>query len=306
MIVLGCSWAPWDWGDCISQYLGDALEWAIGSLFKLIFDAIKFVVIEAVEFVMKAVGTLWIDIDTPALGNNSAIAFVQERTLWILIFAATIAMIVGGVRMALAQRGEAVRDIIKSLITMVVVSAGAVAFAGALIQIADSFSEWIVDAAIRGGPPPQPIPGQPTPAQSTFATRIGEILVNPLKTEGVGLMLVIVMGILMIITSLIQLALMVVRYGMLILLVGVLPLTAAATNTEAGMMWFKRAVAWLAGFILYKPIAAIIYAAAITLIGTPEGATDETLAVITGVAMMMLAVVALPAILRFVSPKTGS
>lgn len=291
MISLGCSWAPWDWGDCISEKLGDALEWAIGSLFNLIFDAIKAVVIKAVEMVMKAVGTLWIDIDTPAFGNNSAIAFVHDRTLFILIFAATIAMIVGGVRMALAQRGEAVRDIIRSLITMVVVSAGGVAFAAALIEIADRFSEWIVDEAIGG---------------SDFSTRIGEILVNPLKTEGVGLMLVIVMGILMIITSLIQLALMVVRYGMLILLVGVLPLTAAATNTEAGMMWFKRAVAWLAGFILYKPIAAIIYAAAITLIGTPEGATDETLAVITGVAMMMLAVVALPAILRFVSPKTGS
>ncbi|ADB35980.1 hypothetical protein Kfla_6992 [Kribbella flavida DSM 17836] len=290
MIPLGCSWAPWDWGDCISQYLGDALEWAIGSLFKLIFDAIKFVVIKAVEAVMKAVGTLWIDIDTPDLGGNSAVAFLQERTLFILIFVATIAMIIGGVRMAIAQRGEAVRDIIKSLLTMVVVSTGGVAFATALIQIADAFSEWIVDEAI---------------GQSNFSTRIGEILVNPLKTEGVGLMLVIVMGILMVITSLVQLALMVIRYGMLILLVGVLPLTAAATNTEAGMMWFKRAVAWLAGFILYKPIAAIIYAAAITLIGTPQGAPDKTLAVITGVAMMMLAVVALPAILRFVSPKTG-
>ncbi len=291
MIPLGCSWAPWDWGDCIAEKLGDALEWAIGSLFELIFDAIKFVIVKAVELVMDSLGTLWIDVKTPELGENSAIAFLQERTLWILVLVGTVAMIVGGVRMAISQRGEAVRDIIKSLITMVVVSAGGVAFAAALIEIADRFSEWIVDEAIGG---------------SDFSTRIGEILVNPLKTEGVGLMLVIVMGILMIVTSLIQLALMVVRYGMLILLVGVLPLTAAATNTEAGMMWFKRAVAWLAGFILYKPIAAIIYAAAITLIGTPEGATDETLAVITGVAMMMLAVVALPAILRFVSPKTGS
>jgi hypothetical protein len=71
------------------------------------------------------------------------------------------------------------------------------------------------------------------------------------------------------------------------------------------MMWFKRAVAWLAGFILYKPIAAIIYAAAIRQIATPSGAPDATLKVIMGVTMMALAVVALPAILRFVSPKTG-
>ena len=59
--------------------------------------------------------------------------------------------------------------------------------------------------------------------------------------------LVIFVGILMVITAIIQLALMIVRYGMLVLLVGMLPLTAAATNTEMGMMWFKRALAWLGG-----------------------------------------------------------
>jgi hypothetical protein len=52
-------------------------------------------------------------------------------------------------------------------------------------------------------------------------------------------------------------------------------------------------------------VAALIYATAIFLIGQPEGAADATLKVITGVTMMVLAIVALPAILRFVSPKTG-
>jgi hypothetical protein len=97
---------------------------------------------------------------------------------------------------------------------------------------------------------------------------------------------------------------MIVRYGMLVLLVGVLPLTAAATNTEVGMAWFKRAVSWLAAFILYKPLAALIYATAIRLVGTPAIAPDANLKVVTGVTMMLMAVVALPALLRFVSPKT--
>jgi hypothetical protein len=290
MIVLGCSWAPWDWGDCVSEYLGKALEAVVGSIFKFVFDAIKSVVIAAVQAVMDAVGTLWIDIDTGDVGANSGVAFIQSHTVWILILAATLAVIVGGIQMAVSQRGEPVRDVLKSLFTMVVVSGTGVAFATTLIQISDWFSEWIVNQSLEG---------------KGFSTRIGEILVNPLKTEGVGLMLVIVIGILMVITSLVQLALMVIRYGMLILLVGILPLTAAATNTEVGMAWFKRSVAWLAGFILYKPVAAIIYASAIKLIGTPYGAPNETLSVITGVTMMLLSVVALPAIMRFVSPKTG-
>jgi hypothetical protein len=290
MIVLGCSWAPWNWDDCVTEYLGKAIELTLGSLFDFLFDTLKKVIIDAVVAVLKAVGTLWIEIQTPELGNNSAIQFVQYYTFWILVFAATLSVIIGGVRMAVSQRGEPLRDIIKSLLTMVVVSFASVAFASTLIKVSDVFSKWIIDQSLGSG---------------NFDAKLTEKMTDPLKDNGVGLMLVIVIGILMVISALVQLGLMIIRYAMLVLLVGVLPLTAAATNTEAGMAWFKRAVGWLVGFIIYKPVAALIYATAIFLIGQPEGAADATLKVITGVTMMVLAIVALPAILRFVSPKTG-
>jgi len=295
MISLGCSWAPWDWGDCVSEYLGKALNAVTGGLFSIIFDAIKQVVIAAVDAVLKAVGTLWIDFDTPDVANGSgqaigAAAFIQNHTHWILVVAATISVIIAGIRMALSQRGEPLREVLKSLLTMVIVSGAGVAFAAVLIDIADDFSESIIDEAI---------------GSSSFSERLTNAMMNPLKDQGIGLILVIVIGIAMVITSLVQLGLMVVRYGMLVLLVGAIPLTAAATNTEVGMAWFKRAVGWLAAFIVYKPIAALIYATAIKLVGAPSGAPDATLKVITGVTMMIMAVVALPALLRFVSPRTG-
>ncbi|TDU89968.1 TrbL/VirB6 plasmid conjugal transfer protein [Kribbella voronezhensis] len=290
MLVLGCSLAPWNWDDCARKYLGDAIQAAIGGLFGFLFDTLKKLIVDAVVAVLKAVGTLWVDIKTPGIGNNSAILFVQAYTFWILVFAATISVIIGGVRMAVSQRGEPLRDIMKSLLTMVVVSGAGVAFASTLITVSDVFSRWIIQQSI---------------GESNFDEKLTEKMTNPLKDSGVGLMLVIVIGILMVISALVQLGLMVIRYGMLVLLVGVLPLTAAATNTEAGMMWFKRAVGWLAGFIIYKPVAALIYATAIFLIGEPKGGPDSTLKVITGVTMMLLAIVALPAILRFVSPRTG-
>jgi TrbL/VirB6 plasmid conjugal transfer protein len=293
-IALGCSWAPWDWRDCVSEHLGNAINSVTGGLFSFIFDAIRQVVIAAVEAVLKAVGTVWIDIDTPDVANaagqaTGVSAFIQVHTHWILVTAAGISVILAGIRMALEARGEPLRDILKSLLTLVVVSGCGVAFAGLLIDIADAFSEDIIDQAIQG---------------STFAARITDIVLDPVASEGVGLALVIVIGICVVITSLVQLAMMVVRYGMLVLLVGLLPLTAAATNTDAGMAWFKRAVGWLAAFIIYKPIAALIYAGSIMLIGAPDGA-DATLKVVTGVTMMVMAVVALPALLRFVSPKAG-
>jgi hypothetical protein len=300
MIVLGCSWAPWDWGDCVADKLGEAAEWAFGNFFNMLFDAIKAVVVAAVEAVMKGVGFLWIKIDTPDISTNGPVGWFRVHTNYILGFVATLAVIFGAIQMAVSHRGEPLRDILKSLLTLVVVSSAGVAFAAALIQAADEFSWWIITEAIGAD-------------DHAFSNKLAEKMISPLRDNGVGLALTVIVGIMMVITGIIQLALMIVRYGMLVLLCGVLPLTAAATNTEKGQMWFKQAVGWLAGFILYKPVAALIYATAIKLIATPaapenasivEGA-EQTLKVLMGIAMMLLAVVALPAILRFVSPRTS-
>ena len=302
MISLGCSWAPWNWDDCVEKFIGDAVNAALSPFFKLIFKAIAHVVIEAVEAVLKAVGFLWIYIKTPDISNNGAVGFIQVHTNFILAAAATVAVMVAAIQMAVSHRGEPLREILRSLLTMVVVSAAGTTFAAALIAAADEFSSWIIGQALGAG-------------DHAFATKLTERMVDPLKdpTEVLGFALIIFIGILMVITAIIQLALMIVRYGMLVLLVGMLPLTAAATNTEMGMMWFKRALGWLAGFIIYKPVAALIYATAIKLMGTPDtpdGASltaegTQLLKVTMGVTMMIIAVVALPAILRFVSPKTS-
>jgi len=301
MIVLGCSWAPWDWDDCVKQGLEAAVNWALTPFFKLIFKAVAAVVVAAVEAVLKGVGFLWIYIKTPDIGNTGTAGFIQVHTNYILAAAATIAVIVAAIQMAVSHRGEPLREILRSLLTMVVVSAAGATFAAALIGAADEFSSWIIGQALGAN-------------DHAFATELTKRMVDPLKdpNDTVGFALIIFVGILMVITAVIQLALMIVRYGMLVLLVGVLPLTASATNTEMGMMWFKRAVGWLAGFIIYKAVAALIYATAIYLMSAPQApggkapdGTPQTLKIVMGVTMMIIAVVALPAILRFVSPRTS-
>ena len=95
--------------------------------------------------------------------------------------------------------------------------------------------------------------------------------------------------------------LMLVRGGMLVLLVGTLPLIAAFSNTEMGLQWFRKASAWLLAFALYKPAAAIIYAVAFDLAGQ-QGA----LSLLDGVMMLLLAILALPALMRFLVPATSA
>src|SRR5262245_9715835 len=151
MIPLGCSWAPWDWDDCVSEFIGNAVSTAFGGFFKILFEAIADVVIKAVEAVLKAVGFLWIYIKTPDVSQSGAAGFIQVHTNYILAAAATIAVIVAAIQMAVSHRGEPLRDILKSLLTMVVVSAAGATFAAALIGAADQFSAWIIGQALNTG-----------------------------------------------------------------------------------------------------------------------------------------------------------
>jgi hypothetical protein len=102
--------------------------------------------------------------------------------------------------------------------------------------------------------------------------------------------------------------LLLIRSAMLVLLAATFPVAAAATNTEVGKAWFKKYCAWALAFIAYKPAAALVYAAAMKM--TEAGMTDESgnglVQALTGLMMMLLAVFALPALLRFAVPVTAA
>jgi type IV secretion system protein TrbL len=111
-----------------------------------------------------------------------------------------------------------------------------------------------------------------------------------------------VVGMLGMLASLVQMGLMLVRVGVVTIFAGLLPLAAAGTGTETGMAWFKRITSWLLAFILYKPAAATVYASAFLLIGDGTDATS----VLSGLFMLILSIVALPSLLRLVTPMVGT
>jgi hypothetical protein len=100
--------------------------------------------------------------------------------------------------------------------------------------------------------------------------------------------------------AVIQVVLLVGRGVVLVLLTGLLPLTAAGTSTVAGRAVFNRTLAWLLAFVLYQPVAASIYAVVILVAPGQQG--SPVLAAITGATGLVLALVALPALLRLLRP----
>ena len=284
-------------GGAVSSVAGDAIT----ALAKSVLGALG----HAVEWA----STLWVGIGTPPVADaggqaTGTVAFLQQNLLVFTTGLAVLCTLLGAGRIVYHEHKAAqLRDLGRYLVTYVLVSGAAAAAASVLIGGCDQMASWFITRASAG---------------SGFADHLANVL--GLATAGtsqaagdpagftVGLagtvttaFIAIVLGIIAFLATVIQIMLMLVRGGMLVLLVGTLPLVAAFSNTEMGMQWFRKASAWLLAFALYKPAAAVVYAVAFDLAGQ-QGA----LALLDGVMMLVLAILALPALLRFVVPATSA
>jgi hypothetical protein len=115
--------------------------------------------------------------------------------------------------------------------------------------------------------------------------------------------MLLIVALLVIFSSLIQLALMILRVGLMVILTGTLPLAAAASMSDWGETWWRKHVSWLTAWLLYKPAAALLYAAAFTL---TDGTNRSGVEVISGFMLLILSILILPALLKVIVPMTAS
>ena len=230
----------------------------------------------------------------PDAQGGGTVFFLQSSLWWYTGAAAIVSVIIGGVRMAWEQRAEPGLETVKSMLTLIVVGGSGVTIVSLLVTAADGFSSWVIDRSLDGG---------------GFAENISALLsLSSSSPTPLPAMTIIVLGLIALIASCIQIALMIVRSGMLVILCGVLPLTASFTNTQTGKSWFTKCIGWLTAFIMYKPAAAIVYAAAFRLAGADAFSDDGTglISAITGIILMVLALFAMPALMRFVTPMVAA
>lgn len=258
-------------------------------------------VLVATIVVSAAVGIVSAVAPAGSVQGSAPVAYLQASLYWYMLAVAAIGVIVGGVKMAWRQRSEAGMDVLQSMLTLAVVSGAGLTAVSLLTAAADAFAEWILDGSM----------GCSLDADGTcFSQAMGDLLFQ--AAEGAvgptlpGL-LTVILGLLAILAVITQIVLMVVRSSMLVVLSGMLPISAAATNTAVGGQMFKKTVGWLLGMILYKPAAAIIYAAAFTLVGdNAETRADGVLSTITGLTLIVMALIALPALMGLIVPATAA
>jgi len=261
----------------------------VGAIGGSVLDRVTESMARAVEANLELFTTLWLKVPSPN-PQQEAVAATQQNLEWITLFVAACGLLVALVRIGVkASLVEAVAVPRMYLIVILVSAAGGTVVAQ-LLQAGDAMAPWLVEQATEGN-----FSSETTALiQAAQLTQVG---------VGPGLLL----GALALLASALQVAAMFIRAALLLVLMAWLPTVAAASGTEAGMHRLKQIGAWIFAMVIYKPVAAVIYSVGFLTLQQDQGGSFDDIGaasfdLILGMTIILLAVIALPALIKFLVP----
>ncbi|KOX33516.1 membrane protein [Streptomyces sp. NRRL F-4707] len=275
---MACTWKVY---DCV----GEGLKWGLGEIGEGVtsgaVEVFAKAIGEAASEVLKSLNGVWLGVKAGETGGP--INTIQGELNWLVGYVAVASLLMAAIRMALDRRGQSMKMAFMGMWKVLLAGAIAVPAAGALMRASDAYAEEVY-------------------AKSDLGGQAAEMLgVMTLGQPG----LVLVFGLLVMLSTFVQIVLMYIRIGVMIMLIGTLPLAASASMTGWGEGWWKKHIGWLAAWLLYKPAAALIIFSATAMTQDARGTKDLT-RTIAGMGMLILAVFALPALLKLIVPATAA
>jgi type IV secretion system protein TrbL len=256
-----------------------------------IYDFVKSIAEGSIS-VLKALTTFWMDLPSPTV-SSTAVTTIQENLSWYTFAFALIGIFIALGRMVFTQQFSTGMTAVKMIINLIIVTAVYATAFTALITASDAFAPWIVEKA--------------TGQDLDLA---GMLNVDLIMTAGIGPGLL--MGILAFLGSLANVIFMLLRAVMIAILFAFLPTLAAASASETGNQAFKKAQGYLLAFVLFKPIAGVIYALGFLTITNPptftnlDDAGKSLFSTAVGVMTLLIASLALPALIKFIVPVAAN
>ena len=267
---------------------GTAAKNAVSDAGSDVLNSIAQAMASAANGLLNTLSSFWMHVDTPDMTSaGSPVAVIQANIGWITTCTAVVCILVAAGRMAIRRRGEPGTVLAMGLARLVIVSAVATFLVQAAGKLGDTFSADLMSSAHLGS--------------TGWSGVISTTALAGAFAGGDGMLLIV--ALLVIFSSLIQLALMILRVGLMVILTGTLPLAAAASMSDWGETWWRKHVSWLTAWLLYKPAAALLYAAAFTL---TDGTNRSGVEVISGFMLLILSILILPALLKVIVPMTAS
>jgi hypothetical protein len=255
-------------------YVAEAAKEAIGTGLGMLAESAA----GSAEWALEELTTAWLSTPSPDVqASDSAATWLSAHLAWLVLAVMVGSILIAGAKLALTRRFDHVQDLAAALTRVLLVSLAAGMLTAAGVELGDAFTEWIL-------------------AEADLDVQ-NMVVLEPLLAQP---FIVLILGLVVILAQIIQLLLMLARNAMVLLLVGVLPVAAAASNTTMGRQWWSKAVAWLIAWVLYKPVAAVIYAASFEMASEGQDVATQ----LAGLMSIILALFALPALLRFLVPAT--
>lgn len=227
----------------------------------------------------------WTKIATPEVGGGPA-AWLTSELRTITWFVSVLGIIVAAGMVCWKARRDAGADALgrmgAGLIRLVIVGGAGAAAVNLLLLAGDVFSSHVLAAAAPNG-------------------NFGKLF-NLGAAAAMATGMVMILAIIALLASLVQLFLLLLRNGLLVVLTGAWPTAAAASMTEAGSGMWRKTTGWLLALICFKPAAAICYAVALRMTLTGDNGLEQA----SGVLLIVMAVLALPALLRLIVPAVSA
>ncbi|WP_327009732.1 hypothetical protein OHA72_22380 [Dactylosporangium sp. NBC_01737] len=279
--------------------MAEAVSTAVANSF---FGQLEQMMIAAALWTIDICATWWVAVPSLSLYPDpqqitaSSTPIDAVTHLRSLIMPITAAVAVGGILwqailMVLTRKPAPLVNVLRGLWNTSLWAAVGTFGTQLLLTGCDQFSTAVLNAALQSV-------GDPS-----LGKRLGALAV-PASGGGFPQIVVILAATLAMIASLTQAFLMLFRDGSVVVLAALTPLAAAGSFTNATNGWMKKLLAWQLALIFYKPIAAMVYATAIWVTG--ENTSKDPRILFVGLAMMAIALVALPVLMKFFNWTIGS
>ncbi|MFJ5261802.1 hypothetical protein ACIQAC_15215 [Streptomyces sp. NPDC088387] len=271
---------------------GNPIIDAFLGFFEFLGDPIGTIVGTIADFILYAAFQVFGAIITgiPTLESTATSKDISGQTRWIVVYLAVGSLLFAAARMAIERKGTAGITALKGILRVVLVSGAATLVVGAAVAVSDEYATHLFNAGAT--------------AQLKQIGGCSDI-------GGVGSFVKLILAFLLLIAGILQTILLYVRMGVMIVLLGTLPVAAAASMTDWGSGWWRKHLGWMIAWLLYKPAAGLVLYAGSVMTGAGKTAAPGEANItihtrIAGIAVMLLSAVALPALLKLIVPATAA
>lgn len=264
-------------GTGFFDFLGDP----IGTLMRIVANIILAGAIRIFGELSESVPTLGSNFDE----NNAGVpGQISEQIEWIVTYLAIGSVLFAAAKMALERKSDAGRVAIQGFLRVILVAGAGTFVAANVVKLSDDYADHLYQSAALN-------------------------LVKSVPCIGLGTtmeaFLLLFLAFLLLLSAIVHVLMLYIRLGVVTMLLGTLPMAAAASMTNWGTGWWRKHIGWLIAWLIYKPAVGLIMFSGSAMIS--EGNRTSLVHMrIAGVGVLLLSAIAMPALLKIIVPATAA